>query len=122
MVNSGSSANLLALASLNLKKGDEVITPTLTFSTTVAPIYQQGLTPHFIDVERNSFVANLEQIKKAIELMYDVAVIDVNTMNYAGKSKSRYTKAGMINGKTASYKKAIVTLKDGDSIDFFSNI
>ncbi len=66
MVNSGSSANLLALASLNLKKGDEVITPTLTFSTTVAPIYQLGLTPHFIDVEGNSFVAKIDQIKKAI--------------------------------------------------------
>ena len=66
MVNSGSSANLLGLASLNLKKGDEVITPTLTFSTTVAPIYQLGLTPHFIDVEKNSFVANLNQIKSAI--------------------------------------------------------
>ena len=66
MVNSGSSANLLALASLNLKKGDEVITPTLTFSTTVAPIYQLGLTPHFIDVESNSFVAKIDQIKKAI--------------------------------------------------------
>ena len=66
MVNSGSSANLLALASLNLKKGDEVITPTLTFSTTVAPIYQLGLTPHFIDVESNSFVAKIDQIKNAI--------------------------------------------------------
>ncbi len=66
MVNSGSSANLLALASLNLKKGSEVITPTLTFSTTVAPIYQLGLVPHFIDVDRNNFVAKLNQIKKAI--------------------------------------------------------
>ena len=66
MVNSGSSANLLALASLNLKKGSEVITTTLTFSTTVAPIYQLGLMPHFIDVGKNTFVANLDQIKKAI--------------------------------------------------------
>ena len=66
MVNSGSSANLLAFASLNLKKGSEVITPTLTFSTTVAPIYQLGLVPHFIDVEKQSFVANVEQIEKAI--------------------------------------------------------
>ena len=66
MVNSGSSANLLALASLNLKKGSEVITPTLTFSTTVAPLYQLGLTPHFIDVGKNNFVANIDQIKKAI--------------------------------------------------------
>ncbi len=66
MVNSGSSANLLALASLRLKKGSEVITPTLTFSTTVAPIYQLGLIPHFIDVGSNNFVAKIEQIEKAI--------------------------------------------------------
>ena len=66
MVNSGSSANLLALASLKLKKGSEVITPTLTFSTTVAPIYQLGLVPHFIDVGTNNFVAKIEQIRKAI--------------------------------------------------------
>ena len=51
MVNSGSSANLLGLASLDLKKGSEIITPSLTFSTTVAPIYQLGLIPHFIGVE-----------------------------------------------------------------------
>jgi len=66
MVNSGSSANLLALASLNLKKNSEIITPTLTFSTTVAPIYQLGLKPFFIDVEANQFVANINQIVKAI--------------------------------------------------------
>ena len=66
MVNSGSSANLLALASLNLKKGSEVITTTLTFSTTVAPIYQLGLIPHFIDVDKNTFVANVDQIIRAI--------------------------------------------------------
>ena len=53
MVNSGSSANLLALSSFNFKKGSEIITPTLTFSTTVAPIIQLGFVPHFIDVEKN---------------------------------------------------------------------
>ena len=66
MVNSGSSANLLALASLKLKKKSEVITPTLTFSTTVAPIYQLGLIPSFIDVEINKFVINIEKIEKSI--------------------------------------------------------
>ena len=66
MVNSGSSANLLALASLNLERGSEVITPTLTFSTTVAPIYQLGLVPHFIDVEPNSFLSKISQIEKCI--------------------------------------------------------
>ena len=66
MVNSGSSANLLALASFNFKKGSEIITPTLTFSTTVSPIYQLGLVPHFIDVEKNKFTANISQIEKSI--------------------------------------------------------
>ena len=66
MVNSGSSANLLGLSSFNFKKGSEIITPTLTFSTTVSPIYQVGCVPHFIDVEKFSFLSNLNQIKKAI--------------------------------------------------------
>lgn len=66
MVNSGSSANLLALSSFGFEKGSEIITPTLTFSTTVAPILQLGYVPHFIDVEKNSFVANIDQIKSAI--------------------------------------------------------
>jgi CDP-6-deoxy-D-xylo-4-hexulose-3-dehydrase len=66
MVNSGSSANLLAIASLQLKKGSEIITPTLTFSTTVAPIYQLGMVPHFVDVEMNKFIINTDQIEKAI--------------------------------------------------------
>ena len=66
MVNSGSSANLLGLSSLNLPKNSEVITPTLTFSTTVSPIVQAGLIPKFIDVEKLSFVSKIDQIKKAI--------------------------------------------------------
>ena len=66
MVNSGSSANLLALASLNLKSGSEVITPNLTFSTTVAPIFQLGLVPPFIGVVDNKFVADQDQIEKCI--------------------------------------------------------
>ena len=66
MVNSGSSANLLALSSFNFKKGSEVITPNLTFSTTVAPIYHLGLVPHFVGVEKNKFVADPIQIEKCI--------------------------------------------------------
>ena len=66
MVNSGSSANLLGLASFEFKKGSEIITPALTFSTTVAPIYQLGYIPCFIDVERNSYIANVKQIEKCI--------------------------------------------------------
>ena len=66
MVNSGSSANLLALASFKFKKGSEIITPTLTFSTTIAPIYQLGLVPHFIDVDVSTFVSKIDQIEKCI--------------------------------------------------------
>ena len=66
--------------------------------------------------------ANKLEIKKAVEEMYGVTGESVNTMNYAGKKKSRYTKSGIINGKTSAFKKAIVTLKEGETIDFFSNI
>jgi CDP-6-deoxy-D-xylo-4-hexulose-3-dehydrase len=66
MVNSGSSANLLALASLKIKKNSEIITPTLTFSTTVAPIYQLGLIPSFIDVEADKFIVDVKKIEKSI--------------------------------------------------------
>ena len=66
MVNSGSSANLLALASLELKRDSEIITPTLTFSTTVSPIYHLNLKPFFVDVEPNKFVADISQIERCI--------------------------------------------------------
>ncbi|MDH8702003.1 large subunit ribosomal protein L23 [Dysgonomonadaceae bacterium PH5-43] len=66
--------------------------------------------------------ANKLEIKAAIEELYGVTVVKVNTMNYDGKRKSRYTKSGVVSGKEASFKKAIVTLKEGDTIDFFSNI
>ncbi|MHB8207821.1 50S ribosomal protein L23 [Mucilaginibacter sp.] len=66
--------------------------------------------------------ANKIQIKAAIEKMYGVNITDVNTMRYVGKLKSRNTKAGAVSGRAASYKKAIITLKDGEVIDFYSNI
>jgi large subunit ribosomal protein L23 len=66
--------------------------------------------------------ANKIQIKQAVEAMYGVTVEDVNTMRYQGKKKSRQTKSGMISGRTASYKKAIVKVADGEVIDFYSGI
>ena len=66
--------------------------------------------------------ANKLQIQKAVEELYNVTVVNVNTMTVLGKNKSRYTKSGMINGQTASYKKAIVTVKEGEKIDFYGNI
>lgn len=68
------------------------------------------------------YKANKIQIKQAIEKMYNVTVDRVNTMRMPGKIKTRYTKNGMTVGSTGSYKKAVVTLKKGDTIDFYSNI
>lgn len=66
--------------------------------------------------------ANKLQIRSAIESMYGVVVEDINTMNYKGKFKSRFTKAGLLAGRTGAFKKAIVTLKGEDKIDFYGNI
>ena len=66
--------------------------------------------------------ANKIEIKQAVEAMYNVSVVSVNTMRRAGKFKSRYTKSGVVSGRQDAYKKAIVTLKEGETIDFFSNI
>ncbi len=66
--------------------------------------------------------ATKPEIKKAIENMYGVSVTNISTAIYAGKSKSRFTKRGLFAGKRASYKKAFVTLKEGQKIDFFANI
>ena len=65
-VNSGSSAILLALCSLDLKPGDEVVTPACGFSTTVAPIVQLGLTPVFCEVDLNTYVTSVDHLKKAV--------------------------------------------------------
>ena len=66
--------------------------------------------------------ANKLEIKKEVESLYNVTVLEVNTLRYAGKRSSRYTKAGLVRGQKNAYKKAIVTLKEGDTIDFYSNI
>lgn len=75
MVNSGSSANLLAFELLNLPRGSEVITPLLTFSTVVAPIIQKGLVPVFIDVEPDTYLIDIEKIEKAISKKTKVLMI-----------------------------------------------
>jgi large subunit ribosomal protein L23 len=66
--------------------------------------------------------ANKIEIKAAIEKMYGVNITAVNTMKYVGKLKSRNTKGGMVSGRAATYKKAIITLKDGETIDFYNSI
>lgn len=66
--------------------------------------------------------ANKLQIKAAVEQFYNVSVKDVNTVNYHGKKRSRYTKNGMTRGRSNHYKKAYVTLAGNDKIDFYANI
>jgi large subunit ribosomal protein L23 len=66
--------------------------------------------------------ANKVEIKKAVEKQYGVNVEKVNTMNVMGKLKTRYTKAGVLSGRKPNYKKAIVTLAQGEVIDFYSNV
>jgi CDP-6-deoxy-D-xylo-4-hexulose-3-dehydrase len=95
-VNSGSSANLLALASLNLEKGSEVITPALTFSTTLAPIIQLGLKPKFIDSQLDAYVPSVEQIIEAITEQTKVIMIPNligNTPNWS-MLRTQLTKLG----------------------------
>jgi large subunit ribosomal protein L23 len=90
------------------------------------PIITEKMTQKGETLNQFGFIvdkrANKLQIKIEIEDLYGVQVTSVNTMNYSGKSKSRYTKTGLISGRTRSYKKAIVTLAEGETIDFFSNI
>jgi large subunit ribosomal protein L23 len=63
--------------------------------------------------------ANKLEVKKAVEEFYGVKVEDVNTIVVPAKNKSRFTKAGVLRGRKSGYKKAIVTLAEGDSIDLF---
>lgn len=90
------------------------------------PVVTEKMTGITDKLNRYGFVvkndANKIEIKAAIEKFYGVTVTDVNTMKYAGKAKSRFTKTGQISGKTKAFKKAIVSLKEGDSIDIYSNI
>jgi large subunit ribosomal protein L23 len=92
----------------------------------IKPIITEKMTALGVKLKRYGFIvdksANKLQIKKAVEELYGVDVRDVNTMRYSGKSKSRFTKTGLINGKTNAFKKAIVTIAEGETIDFYSNI
>ena len=90
------------------------------------PVLSEKMTGLTDKLNRVAFIvakkANKFEIKSAVEKMYGVTVKEVNTMIYQGDAKSRYTKSGLLSGRTNSFKKAIVTLAEGDSIDFFSNI
>ena len=83
----------------------------------VSSLNEKGKYGFIVSVE-----ADKDQIRSAVEKQYNVKVTRVNTINVMGKQKTRYTKAGVLSGRKPNYKKAIVTLKEGDVIDFYSNV
>ncbi|MDP1621898.1 MAG: 50S ribosomal protein L23 [Bacteroidales bacterium] len=92
----------------------------------IKPIITEKMTHLGEKLNRYGFMvdrkANKLQITQAIKDLYGVDVTSVNTMIFSGKNKSRFTKSGVISGRTNTYKKAIVTLAKGETIDFYSNI
>ena len=92
----------------------------------IKPIVTETLTEQGEKLNRYGFIVNVEanklQIKAAVEQRYGVTVAAVNTVRYNGKFKSRYTKAGVLTGRTNRFKKAYITLAGEDKIDFYANI
>ena len=92
----------------------------------IKPLVTEKMTALTEKLNRYGFIvdrrASKSQIKTAVKQLYNVEVVAVNTMVYGGKLKSRYTKSGVQKGKTSSFKKAIITLEEGQVIDFYSNI
>ncbi|WP_395062122.1 50S ribosomal protein L23 [Flavobacterium sp.] len=95
-------------------------------SIIVKPIITEKITKDGEIFNRFGFVvdkkANKVQIKKAVEATYGVSVVSVNTMNVRPDRTTKFTKSGMISGKTNAYKKAIVQVQEGETIDFYNNI
>ena len=93
---------------------------------TIEPIVTEKATKLTDKLNRYTFrvspEANKYQIKTLVEMLYGVKVKDVNTAVVRGKNKSRWTKSGLLKGTTSAYKKAFITVADGETIDFYSNI
>ena len=66
--------------------------------------------------------ANKIEIRRAVEVEYKVSVTSVRTINMDGKAKTKFTKTGLVSGRTPSYKKAIISLSEGETIDFYANL
>ena len=92
----------------------------------IRPIITEKMTSLNAEHSKYGFLvnpkANKIEIAKAIEKKFEVNVIDVKTINHPGKTKTQFRKSGRFTGKTAKYKKAIVTLKEGDSIELFEEV
>jgi large subunit ribosomal protein L23 len=95
-------------------------------SIIIKPIITEKITKDGEVFNRFGFVvdkkANKVQIKKAVEATYGITVVNVNTMNVRPDRSTKYTKSGLITGKSNAYKKAIVQVQEGETIDFYNNI
>lgn len=95
-------------------------------SIIIKPIITEKVTKEGEVFNRFGFVvskkANKVEIKKAVEAAYGVSVVNVNTMNVRPDRTTKYTKSGLISGKTNAYKKAIVQVQEGETIDFYNNV
>ena len=95
-------------------------------SIIIKPIITEKITKDGEIFNRFGFVvdkkANKIQIKNAVEAAYGIKVVNVNTMNVRTDRTTKYTKSGLISGKTSAYKKAIVQVQEGETIDFYNNI
>jgi large subunit ribosomal protein L23 len=99
-----------------MKLSEVLIKPILTEK---ANGQQESLRRFAFKVARG---ANKLEIKKAVEEFYGVSIVDVNTSVVPGKNKTRYTKKGYTKGQKPAYKKAMVTVAEGETIDLYSNI
>ena len=92
----------------------------------ISPLITEKMTNISADQGKYGFIvnpnANKIQIAKAIEQKFNVHVTDVKTIKYNGKIKTQFRKSGRFTGKTSGYKKAIVTLKEGESIELFEEV
>ena len=95
-------------------------------SIIIRPIVTENVTKESEVLNRFGFFvnkkANKVEIKKAVEATYGVTVVSVNTINVRPDRTTKYTKSGLISGKTNAEKKAFVQVKEGESIDFYNNI
>ncbi|OYU81599.1 MAG: 50S ribosomal protein L23 [Flavobacterium sp. BFFFF1] len=95
-------------------------------SIIIKPIVTEKVTKQGETLNQFGFVvdrkANKVQIKQAVEAAYGVTIVNVNTMNVRPDRSTKYTKSGMISGKTNAFKKAIVQVQEGETIDFYNNI
>ena len=92
----------------------------------IRPLITEKMSNLTADYNKYGFLvipkANKIEIAKAVENKFNVHVVDIKTVNHPGKTKTQFRKSGRFTGKTASYKKAIVTLREGETIDLFEEV